>query len=308
MMRKVIVIGFLVGWLNISFGQLKSYALRNSLEIGEQTELIYEIKGNGVEQPKISFPAKTGKILCENKRLSLEIIGVFNDTFIQQQNSWTWRGTYVVTAWDSNQYIVPTFSISLNQKVQTFDKIVLNFTFPKVDKNAEIKDIKSIFADIPSEFQTWLKQNKTWILWSLVILAIVFIFWLWFKQRKKTSSIEIKKSISPSEEAIQAIEKLIQDKYWIIKGNKEYYFKLSMILKSYLGAIYQLSLNEKTSYEIQLLLNQLQLERSILNDIESVLQQSDMVKFAKSEPSELDMMNAGFCAKSIVERTNDTLR
>jgi hypothetical protein len=32
-----------------------------------------------------------------------------------------------------------------------------------------------------------------------------------------------------------------------------------------------------------------------------VLQQSDMVKFAKSEPSEIDMMKIGMSSKSIVE-------
>jgi hypothetical protein len=301
-MKRLIIIGFLVCWANFTFSQLKSYALRNSLKIGEQTELIYEIKGTG-EQPSISFPAKSGKILCENKQFSLELIGVFNDTFIQQQNSWIWRGAYVVTAWDSGQFVIPSFSISLNKKVETFDKVILNFTFPKVDKSGEIKDIKSIFTDIPSEFQTWLKKNYTWILWSLLIVAIILIIWLWLKRKKKKLPIENKKQMSSAELALREIDQLIQQKFWIEYGEKEYCVKLSSILKTYLGANYQLSLNEKTSYEIQLLLSQVQISKEILNDIQWVLQQSDMVKFAKSEPSEMDMMKIGICSKSIVEVT-----
>ncbi|MFN5443602.1 MAG: hypothetical protein ACK48V_05175 [Crocinitomicaceae bacterium] len=301
-MKRLIIIGFLVCWANFTFSQLKSYTLRNSLKIGEQTELIYEIKGTG-EQPSISFPVKSGKILCENKQFSLEVIGVFNDTFIQQQNSWIWRGAYVVTAWDSGQFVIPSFSISLNKKVETFDKVILNFTFPKVDKSGEIKDIKSIFTDIPSEFQTWLKKNYTWILWSLLIVAIILIIWLWLKRKKKKLPIENKKQMSSAELALREIDQLIQQKFWIEYGEKEYCVKLSSILKTYLGANYQLSLNEKTSYEIQLLLSQVQISKEILNDIQWVLQQSDMVKFAKSEPSEMDMMKIGICSKSIVEVT-----
>ena len=301
-MKRLIIIGFLVCWANISFSQLKSYALRESLKIGEQTELIYEIKGKG-EQPSISFPAKSDKILCENKNLSLEIIGVFNDTFIKQQNSWIWRGAYVITAWDSGQFVIPSFSISLNKKVETFDKVILNFTFPKVDKSGEIKDIKSIFTDIPSEFQTWLKKNYTWILWSLLIVAIILFTWLWLKRKKKKLPIENKKQMSPAELALREIDQLIQQKFWLENGEKEYYVKLSSILKTYLGANYQLSLSEKTSYEIQLLLSQVQISKEILNDIQWVLQQSDMVKFAKSEPSEMDMMKIGICSKTIVEVT-----
>jgi hypothetical protein len=306
-MKRLIIIGFLVCWANISFSQLKSYALRNSLKIGEQTELIYEIKGKG-EQPSISFPAKSDKILCENKQFSLEVIGVFNDTFIKQQNSWIWRGAYVITAWDSGQFVIPSFSISLNKKVETFNKVILNFTFPKVDKSGELKDIKSIFTAIPSEFQTWLKKNYNWILWSILIVVVGVFIWIWLKRRKKKSPIEIKKTLSPAEIALQEIDNLIQHKFWIQNGEKEYYVRLSSILKTYLGANYQLSLSEKTSYEIQLLLSQVQISKEILNDIQWVFQQSDMVKFAKSEPSEIDMMKIGMSSKSIVETTSNQQR
>jgi hypothetical protein len=191
----------------------------------------------------------------------------------------------------------------LNKKVETFDKVILNFTFPKVDKSGEIKDIKSIFTDIPSEFQTWLKKNYTWILWSLLIVAIILFTWLWLKRKKKKLPIENKKQMSPAELALREIDQLIQQKFWIEYGEKEYYVKLSSILKTYLGANYQISLSEKTSYEIQILLSQVRISKEILNDIQWVLQQSDMVKFAKSEPGEMDMMKIGICSKSIVEVT-----
>jgi sensor c-di-GMP phosphodiesterase-like protein len=174
-----------------------------------------------------------------------------------------------------------------------------------VDKSGEIKDIKSIFTDIPSEFQTWFKKNYTWIVWSLLIIAIILITWLWLKRRKKKLPIENKKQLSPAELALREIDQLIQQKFWIEYGEKEYYVKLSSILKTYLGANFQLSLSEKTSYEIQLLLSQVRLTKEILNDIQWVLQQADMVKFAKSEPSEIDMMKIGMSSKSIVEITSN---
>ena len=301
-MKRILIIVFLISWVNVSFSQMKAYVLRNPLKIGEQTELIYEIKGKGT-LPSISFPAKSGMIKCEDKMNSLEIIGTFYDTFIKQQDTWTWRGTYVVTAWDSGKFVVPTFQISLDKKVVSFNKVEIDFSFPKVSKDGKIKDINEIYTDIPSEFQTWIKKNYAWIIWTLIVIAIVILGWYIYKKRKNRLPKQSLKYQTHAEKAKEEIEKLVQQKYWIEHGEKEYYFQLSLILKSYLGTNYQLSLSEKTSYEIQLLLNQIRVDKNVLDTIQWVLQQSDMVKFAKSEPSELDMINIGMRSKTIIDNT-----
>jgi hypothetical protein len=301
-MKSILIIVFFVSWVNVSFSQMKAYVLRNPLKIGEQTELIYEINGEG-NIPSITFPSKEKEIKCEDGIHSLEIIGSFHDTLIKNQNKWTWKGTYVVTAWDSNRFIIPSLSISYNKKVATFNQVVLNVTFPTVDKQGNIKDIKEIFTDIPSEFQTWLKKNYVWIIWSLIIIILLVISWIIYKKRKNTKSDKTSINQTYADVALSAIEKLVQQKYWIKEGEKEYYSKLSTIIKAYLGQHFQLSLSEKTSYEIELLLSQVRLRKDVLSSITMLLQQSDMVKFAKSKPNESDLMNVGFIAKKIVEET-----
>lgn len=301
-MKRILIIVFLISWVNVSFSQMKAYVLRNPLKIGEQTELIYEIKGKGT-LPSISFPAKSGMIKCEDKMNSLEIIGTFYDTFINQQDTWIWRGTYVVTAWDSGKFVVPTFQISMDKKVASFNKVEIDFSFPKVSKDGKIKDINDIYTDIPSEFQTWIRKNYAWIIWTLIVIAIVILGWYIYKKRKNRLPKQSTQYQTHAEKAKEEIEKLVQQKYWIEHGEKEYYFQLSLILKSYLGTNYHLSLSEKTSYEIQLLLNQIRVDKNVLDTIQWVLQQSDMVKFAKSEPSELDMITIGMRSKTIIDDT-----
>jgi uncharacterized membrane protein YebE (DUF533 family) len=61
---------------------------------------------------------------------------------------------------------------------------------------------------------------------------------------------------------------------------------------------------DKTSFQICSLLSKCELHVFLQKDIQKVLDQSDLVKFAKSEPLDIEILNISVLAKEIVEKTS----
>jgi len=70
---------------------------------------------------------------------------------------------------------------------------------------------------------------------------------------------------------------------------KEYYFDLSIIVRKFFSAHFKERMLDKTSSEIELLLSKKGLEHSTVEVVHKILNQSDLVKFAKSEPPVSDV-------------------
>jgi hypothetical protein len=119
---------------------------------------------------------------------------------------------------------------------------------------------------------------------------------------KKIDNIQDKTTLK--EQVLAEIDALIAKKLWENEGLKEHYFQLSLIIRTYLGKRYHLSLIDKTSYQIQLLLVQSNVHKELVYQIKIVLEQSDLVKFAKSEPTLLEITSSANLAKEIVLKTS----
>ena len=70
--------------------------------------------------------------------------------------------------------------------------------------------------------------------------------------------------------------------------------------------ILQIHLLEKTTSETKLLLAQKGIKKDLIAKIEDVLQQSDMVKFAKSTPDEITILSVSIIAKEIIQEINSS--
>ena len=77
-----------------------------------------------------------------------------------------------------------------------------------------------------------------------------------------------------------------------------------MILRMYLTSRYEISLLEKTTYETKLLLTQKGLNDETVEVIARILSESDMVKFAKSEPDVIAILRVSTLARQIVAETS----
>lgn len=280
--------------------------LRDKISIGEQTELIYQIKGDSLR--KGIFPKKEKRIKCDllgnklSKTTYLEIIGVFNDTLIKKNKDVIWEGYYTITCWDSGTVVIPAVEFTIGKQTISFLPVRLQVTSPKIIEGKDVYDIRTYFASIPTKLSTFFKAYGLLIL--SVLIAILTIYFFIVRSRKKKQSFEQEIPLSLMESTLLRIDDLTNEKLWEQEKLKEHYVQLSLILRVYLGKRYGLSLMDKTSFQICILLSKCELHVSLQKEIQKVLDQSDLVKFAKSTPAESDIINISLLAKEIVKKTS----
>jgi len=290
----------------IVFAQPSVRLLRDKIKIGEQTELIYQFKGDVFK--KDLFPKHEKVIKCAiignktKKSTDLEIIGLFNDTLIKNKNEIVWEGSYVITCWDSGTVIIPSVEFQMGDKKIAFLPVRLQVTSPKIIEGKDVYDIRTYFASLPTKLSSFFREYGWFILFAGLGLVI---FYLLVKRSKKLNQ-SIKKEIpfSLKQSTLKQIDELTSEKLWEQEKLKEHYVRLSFLLRAYLAKRYSLSLLDKTSFQICSLLSKCELHVFLQKDIQKVLDQSDLVKFAKSEPLDIEILNISVLAKEIVEKTS----
>ncbi len=296
-MRKGFYIVVLCLLSYVAVAQPKAYVRRNSFFIGEQTELIYEVKGVK-KTDKLSFIPQKKKITGTK---GVEIIGEFQDTLIPSGKVFTWQGSYTITAWDSGRVTIPETTILVNDSVLQLNALNLFIKTPKIKEGKGLYDIKEGFEEVPSSTSLFFQKYWGWIV-AVLLLILGIILYFKFRKKKEKKTPEI--TLSLKEATIKEIDALFEKHLWEHEGLKEHYFQLSLILRTYLGKRYTLSLMDKTSYQIEVLLGQLNLHHSLQTEINLMLNQSDLVKFAKSSPDITEVTRSIQRAKDIVTKTS----
>ena len=103
--------------------------------------------------------------------------------------------------------------------------------------------------------------------------------------------------------AIEALEKLRNEKLWQNNKHKQYYSGLSDILRTYLAGRFEVGAMEMTTDEIADALREVDIEHKSKMDLLSVLRDADLVKFAKATPEANDNELAYDKAFYFVENT-----
>ena len=164
-----------------------------------------------------------------------------------------------------------------------------------------IPELGFVFSIFVKKF---IKNYWGWLLFLLIPLVLFIIYKIKNKQKVQLEDLII--SLTPKEIALAAISELEAKRLWE-KGNlKTHYIELSHILRVYLSDILQIHLLEKTTSETKLLLAQKGIKKDLITKIEDVLQQSDMVKFAKSTPDEITILSVSIIAKEIIQEINSS--
>jgi len=177
----------------------------------------------------------------------------------------------------------------------------LYITVESVDKSGKPKsDIRGIKgpADLPSTIGRWMLV----LIFLLLLAASGMILWKRFVHGKPLSPVD-NVVLTPHEEAYQALRRLY-DSSLIREGRvKEYYIRLSEIIKRYLERRFEFSAVEKTTEEIVSDLRHIELDGAIRSAIRGFLDDTDIVKFAKYLPEPQEIVAINRQSMNIVDKT-----
>jgi len=196
---------------------------------------------------------------------------------------------YLVTSFDSGRYQVsPVYAELRNEAgLKRFysDYSYLEVVRPLItppDTTAKIFDIVA-----PYKAPVTIGEILPWVLLLLLAAAIgYFAFRFYKKYRRKKTGEEVIIIPDPAHIiAFRELEILKEEKLWQKGEIKEYYSRLTGILRLYLENRYQVYSLELTTYETLNELLKTGFKRDLSFDkLKAVLSGADMVKFAKYNP------------------------
>ncbi|MEN6444639.1 MAG: hypothetical protein ABFC98_01180 [Candidatus Cloacimonas sp.] len=184
-------------------------------------------------------------------------------------------------------------------------------SFPPIAINPVDSSVTSVYTDgfrvyvlsVLAEGDTLLRDIKPmqkyplqlplWVYIALLIVALILAFYLWLKRPRKPkreyiAQTETKQPVLPAwQKALKALDELIKEDLPTKGEVVLYHFRLSNILRSFLEENYHIPALEMTGNEIANILNKYNIPSA--KEIRNFLNYSDLVKFAKREPSTAEM-------------------
>ena len=150
-----------------------------------------------------------------------------------------------------------------------------------VDTSQAYRDVKP-----PLSVPLTLAEIALYLGIVLFITALVYFGYRYWKKRKQKITGEV--YVPPPRPAhVIALEELAilkEKRLWQQGFIKQYYSEVSEILRRYIENRYTLMALEQTTDEIMYGLKRLQVNPQVCNKVETLLQLSDLVKFAKYQP------------------------
>lgn len=213
-----------------------------------------------------------------------------------------------VQSFDSGFYQLPQFVYVSGNDTARSNIVSLKVIPVAVSADAKISDYagvvepegKSIFDSLPD----WLYDY--WWLILILILSIAGIIWGYRRYKEKGFILPKKPEPLPYDVAIKELNKLKSLSLWENGEEKEYFTRLTDILRIYLDKRFGINAIEMTTPQILEKLNENVSIRDKKDYIRRILDTADFVKFAKVRPLAADNIAAFDSALRFVEETKPT--
>ena len=220
----------------------------------------------------------------------LEVIQSYPIDTVKKNDSYELIKKYGLTQFDSGKYTIPAVKILIDKKPYLSDSIRVEVANVKVDtlqqKMYEIKDITAADNGIGN----WWKY-----LLAVILMLGIGAFVYWFVKKRQQKKIEEEVYKTPIEKATSLLNNL-EKKELVQKGEiKEYYSELTDIARNYIEEAIQIPAMESTTSELiqgirtASTKKKMTLTPETVENLERVLRQADLVKFAKSKPLEFEI-------------------
>ncbi len=211
---------------------------------------------------------------------------------------------YILTGFDSGAFYIPQQQIFIKNQAYFTDSLLVNVATVAIDttkiKKFPIKGIKGE----PYQFGDF----KHILFWALAIILLVSsVLYFALKKTKEEKATTREQLLSPYQEAIRNFSLLDEKLLWQNNKIKQYYSELTDIVRNYIERELHIpALENTTDGLIETLKDQKDIEsiltdRDTIESLKKLLQQGDLVKFAKSKPMAHQIEADRNIAKNIVD-------
>lgn len=264
------------------------------MKIGEQRIIALE-----VQQPHsavVYFPSISGN---DTLAQGIEILKRTPQDTIKSNNGLTIKQEYFITSFDTGRYVLPPFVFKSKTQSYTTEQLYLDvITYDEDLTNAQLTGMAENY-DPPFN---WVR----FLLYLSIVLGVIglgaLIYYIYkVVQDMKNNQVEEEEIVDnrlPHEIALEELGKIKSDKLWQTGEVKVYYTVLTDTLRNYFTRRFNIPAMEMTSSEIIRSLKYEQDAIDVIERVREIFDISDMVKFAKMEPSqednEMSIVNAFF--------------
>ncbi|NVK51853.1 MAG: hypothetical protein HWD85_02885 [Flavobacteriaceae bacterium] len=194
---------------------------------------------------------------------------------------------YTLTGFDSGAYYIPQQQIFIKQRLYLTDSLLINVANVAVDTTKQkMFPIKAIKSE-PYQFDDF-KPYLWYVLIALVIIGLILYFI--FRKKKEVEEKIVVPALPPYEEALQKLQQLDEKLLWQNNQIKEYYSELTEIVRGYIESELKVPALESTTDELIETMNDfndieaISTTKETIKKLKGLLQEADLVKFAKSKP------------------------
>ena len=254
-----------------------SFAIDSTVvKIGQQLNYTLQVKADSTA--RIFFPE-------EPVFFPFELLEESPIDTIRLKTHYLYTKKFALIQFDSGDYFIPQQQVKINGFSKISDLIPVRVEAIEVDTlKQKLYDIKSI-VDVEKNYDVLIGR----VLWGgLILLVLAGISMTYFFQKRKKELMELE--LLPFDRAIEELKALESEKPLKQDEFKKYYSRLTDVVRRYLEEEAKIDALESTSEELLTKLQMrkdsgtLDLDKATLKSLSEVLQNADLVKFAKSIP------------------------
>jgi len=262
MKSAVLIIFFFLSFYK-SFAQAKATADRDSILIGEQIKLRVQGQFQKGQDQWPNFDTISKFEVLEKSEVDRKEDG---DLVTLSQ-------TLTITSWDSGVLFIPPLNIGNSMTAPI--KIDVAYSPHPFDTTQPYHDVHDIL-EVKKEPET------TWYWYLIGLLVLILLFILFFPKGKPKSKPVFVPDAGAYKNAMQKLEELRRKENI---DSKIFYTELVQIFREYLHKRKNIYSYSKTTDDLAIQINNLNIDRELYQHLLQTLRLSDSVKYAKFQPA-----------------------
>ncbi len=222
---------------------------------------------------------------------ALEVLEIYPTDTVKENDRYLLTKKYGLTQFDSGKYTIPTLYVLINDKRFETDSLKVEIMPVKVDTlKQKMYDIKGISKVESPSGKWWI-----YVLAIVILAAIGYAIYYFAKKYKRKEKPEEIIFATPIEKAVTLLKSLENKQLWQKGEVKNYYSELTDIARTYIEEEIEIPAMESTTSEViaglrnAVIRKKMNLTQETVENLERVLRQADLVKFAKVKPLDFEI-------------------